>query len=86
MVREIRALIERHTPAVMVGFNSIGYDEGMLRQAFYQTLNPVYLTNTSGNSRMDILKVAHAASEYAPGVLEIPLSDKGRPSFKLGIR
>ncbi len=85
MVREIRALIERHTPAVMVGFNSIGYDEGMLRQAFYQTLNPVYLTNTSGNSRMDILKVAHAASEYAPGVLEIPLSDKGRPSFKLAL-
>jgi len=83
MIREIRAVIERHTPAVIVGYNSIGYDEEMLRQAFYQTLNPVYLTNTGGNSRMDIMKVAHAASEYAPGVLEVPLNDRGRPSFKL---
>ncbi len=83
MIREIRAMIERHTPAVIVGYNSIGYDEGMLRQAFYQTLNPVYLTNTGGNTRMDIMKVAHAASEYTPGVLEVPLNDKGRPIFKL---
>ena len=83
MIREIRAVIERHTPAVIVGYNSISYDEGMLRQAFYQTLNPVYLTNTGGNTRMDIMKVAHAASEYAPGVLEVPLGDRGRPSFKL---
>lgn len=83
MIREIRAVIERHNPAIIVGYNSIGYDEGMLRQAFYQTLNPTYLTNTGGNTRMDIMKVAHAASEYAPGVLEVPLNAKGRPSFKL---
>ena len=83
MVREIRALMERHTPAVIVGYNSIGYDEGMLRQAFYQTLNPVYLTNTGGNTRLDVMKIAHAASEYASEVLEVPLNDRGRPSFKL---
>lgn len=83
MIREIRALIERYTPAVMIGYNSISYDEAMLRQAFYQTLNPTYLTNTGGNTRMDVLKLAHAASQYAPGVLEVPLNDKGRPSFKL---
>ncbi len=85
MIREVRALIERHTPAVIVGFNSIGYDEGMLRQAFYQTLNPVYLTNTDGNTRMDMLRVAHATSEYAPGVLQVPVNDDGRPTFKLGL-
>ena len=83
MIREVRSLIERYTPVVTVGFNSISYDEGMLRQAFYQTLNPVYLTNTGGNTRMDMLRVAHAASEYAPGVLQVPLNDKGRPTFKL---
>lgn len=83
MICEIRALIERYTPAVIVGYNSIGYDEGMLRQAFYQTLNPTYLTNTGGNKRMDVLKLAHAASQYAPDVLEVPLNEKGRPSFKL---
>ncbi|HEY9080474.1 exonuclease domain-containing protein [Magnetovibrio sp.] len=83
MIREIRALIERYAPAVIVGYNSISYDEGMLRQAFYQTLNPTYLTNTGGNMRMDVLKLAHAASQYAPDVLQVPLNDKGKPSFKL---
>jgi len=43
MVSAIRALIKRHSPTTLVGFNSLGYDEAMLRQAFYQTLNPVYL-------------------------------------------
>ncbi len=85
MIREVRTFIERHTPAVIVGFNSIGYDEGMLRQAFYQTLNPVYLTNTDGNTRMDMLRVAHATSEYAPGALQVPVNDDGRPTFKLGL-
>ena len=26
-----------NAPAIIVGYNSIGYDEGMLRQALYQT-------------------------------------------------
>ena len=85
MTREIRSVLERHSPAVIVGYNSIGYDEGMLRQAFYQTLNPVYLTNTRGNTRMDMLRVAHAVSEYAPGVLRVPINDNGRPTFKLDL-
>ncbi len=85
MIRAIRALIEKHAPAVMVGFNSLGYDEGMLRQALYQTLNPVYLTNTSGNTRMDMMRVAHAASQYAPDVLTIPKNAAGQASFKLGL-
>ncbi|ARJ65946.1 hypothetical protein WV31_09920 [Magnetospirillum sp. ME-1] len=83
MIREIVALIRRHSPACMVGFNSLGYDEGMLRQAFYQTLHPVYLTNTGGNTRMDMLRAAHAVAQYAPDVLTLPTNDKGRVSFKL---
>jgi len=83
MIRDIRALVERHAPVVMVGYNSISYDENMLRQAFYQTLNPIYLTNTGGNTRMDVLNLAHAASEYAPGLLSIPTNARGRSVFKL---
>jgi len=83
MIRQIAALIERTAPVVMVGFNSLGYDEGMLRQAFYQTLYPVYRTNTGGNTRMDMLRVAHAVSQYAPEVLTVPETTEGRPTFKL---
>jgi len=85
MIQRIRSLIEHHSPAIMVGFNTLGYDEGMLRQAFYQTLNPIYLTNTGGNARMDMLRVAHAVAQYAPNVLVVPSNAEGRPSFKLGL-
>jgi len=83
MVREIRAFIERWSPAVVTGFNSIGYDEKMLRQAFYQHLHPVYATNTRGNTRMDILILAHAVAIWRPEALNVPLNEKAKPSFKL---
>lgn len=84
LISEIRSLIERHSPAVMVGFNSISFDEGMLRQAFYQTLHPTYLTQLSGNSRMDVMRFAHAVAEHRSDAITVPNNDKGRPSFKLG--
>jgi exodeoxyribonuclease-1 len=83
MVASIRAFIEKWSPAVLIGFNSIGYDENMLRQAFYQNLHPTYLTNTNGNSRMDVMLLAHAVAEHRPDAITIPLNAKGKPSFKL---
>src|SRR5262245_19553584 len=41
------------SPAVFLGYNSLGFDEVLLRQAFYQNLKPVYLTNTNRNKRAD---------------------------------
>ena len=83
MVRAIRAKLEEWSPAVFVGHNSMRFDEHLLRQAFYQTLHPPYLTNTSGNGRMDSLTVLQAASYLAPDVLTVPASEKGRPTFSL---
>jgi len=54
-----------------------------LRQAFYKTLHPPYLTNTSGNCRGDVLRMARAASVFAPDALVVPVDDKGHPVFKL---
>ena len=85
MVRQVRSFIERWSPAILTGFNSISYDEKMLRQAFYQHLHPVYLTNTRGNSRMDILVLAHAVAAWKPEVINVPVNEKGRPTFKLGL-
>ncbi len=85
MTGHIRKFIEKWSPAVLVGFNSIAYDENMLRQAFYQQLHPVYLTNTKGNSRLDILKLAHAVATWRPEAITVPLNEKGRPSFRLGL-
>lgn len=84
MTGQIRAFIERWSPAVLVGFNSISFDENMLRQMFFQGLHPTYLTNTNGNTRMDILRLAHAVAEHRPDAIKVPLNDKGKASFRLG--
>jgi exodeoxyribonuclease-1 len=83
MTCQIRAFIERWSPAVLVGFNSISFDENMLRHAFFQSLHPTYLTNTNGNCRMDVLRLAHAVAAHQPDVLIVPQNEKGKPSFKL---
>jgi exodeoxyribonuclease-1 len=80
----IRRFIERWTPAVITGFNSVSFDEMMLRGAFYQTLHPPYLTNIGGNTRMDVLRLAHAVAEYRPEAINVPLNEKDWPIFKLG--
>lgn len=84
MAGAVRQFIERWTPAVVTGFNSVAFDEAMLRGMFYQTLHPIYVPNTNGNCRMDVLRLAHAVAEHRPDAINVPMNDKGRPSFKLG--
>ena len=83
MVRAIKARLEEWSPALFTGHNSMRFDEHLLRQAFYQTLHPPYLTNTNGNGRLDSLAVLRAASFLEPDVLTVPAGEKGRPTFSL---
>ena len=83
MVRAVKAKLEEWSPAVFVGHNSMRFGEHLLRQAFYQTLHPPFLTNTNGNGRLDSLSVLRATHFLEPGVLTVPTGDKGRPSFSL---
>ena len=83
MVRAIKAKLDEWSPAVFVGHNSLHFDEHLLRQAFYQTLHPPYLTNTKGNGRMDSLSVLQAANFLEPGVLTVPAGENSRPTFSL---
>ncbi len=81
-VRKIRAKMSEWSPATFVGYNSIAFDEELLRQSFFKTLHGAYLTNTGGNSRSDVMRVAHAASIYAPGSINVPTDGK-KESFRL---
>lgn len=83
MIRAIRERLSSWGPAIFLGYNSIDFDEHLLRQALYQTLHDPYLTNKNGNCRGDILKSVRAATVFEPDAIKVPLDDKGRPSFKL---
>ena len=76
-------LFEHWGPAVFIGHNTIGFDEDFLRQLFYQSLLPVYVTNTRGNSRADTLLMIQAFAAVHGDKFEIPVNERGRQVFKL---
>ena len=82
-IRQIRAKLLEWSPATFIGFNSLEFDENLLRQALFQTLHSAYLTNTNGNARSDVMRVAHAVSIYASDSIVVPTNDQGRQTFGL---
>jgi exodeoxyribonuclease I len=83
MISEIRARLMAWSPSLFVGWNSMRFDEEFLRQAFYQSLLPPYLTNTAGNSRADVLDIVRAVTALRPETVSVPRAADGRPSFRL---
>ena len=82
-IRQIQATLKKWSPAIFIGFNSLKFDEHLLRQALFQTLHTAYLTNTNGNTRSDVMRIAHAVSAYAPTSLVVPIDDRGLQTFRL---
>ena len=80
----ISALVDRWSPTIWTGFNSIRFDEELLRQAFYQNLQPnIYVTQFNGNTRFDLLTALYAVWCRQPELLEWPIDETGRVRFKL---
>ncbi|MBN8648314.1 MAG: hypothetical protein J0L55_10195 [Caulobacterales bacterium] len=83
MVAEIKRKLDKWSSSIFLGYNSIRFDEELLRQAFYQNLYPPYLTNTNGNCRNDLMHLVKMVAEFAPGCLQVPVSIDGKRNFKL---
>ena len=83
MIRQLRTKFQQWSPALFMGWNSVEFDERLLRQAFYKTLHDPYQTVRDGNSRTDALRIAQACSIFAPYSLRFPVGKKGAKSFKL---
>jgi len=84
MLGAIHETMVRWTPSMFIGFNSITYDEEVLRQAFYESLRPpIFVTNMNGNSRGDLLKLARVVGTLQPDVLKTFRDQSGRRTFRL---
>lgn len=83
MVRAIRSKLLSWSPAMFLGWNSIDFDEDLIRQALYKTLHDPYLTNTAGNRRSDVMRMAQACHLSAPSALTFPPGIGGKLVFKL---
>ncbi|RUV81539.1 exodeoxyribonuclease I, partial [Mesorhizobium sp. M1A.F.Ca.IN.020.32.1.1] len=83
MVAEVRHKLLAWSPAVFAGFNSIGFDEEMLRNALFQTLFHPYLTSGTGCGRADAYGLVQTACALSSGCLAVPLKVDGRRDFRL---
>lgn len=82
--QQLSGLIDSWGPATWIGYNTIKFDEEVLRQALYQNLHPsIYRTQLDGNDRMDLMKLIYAVRVLRPDVLEWPLNPSGQISYKL---
>ncbi|HBN30970.1 MAG TPA: exonuclease I, partial [Rhodobacteraceae bacterium] len=71
-------------PAIWIGYNSLKFDEAMLRQTFYQTLQTNnYATQAKGNSRFDMMNAVYAVHAKHPELLNWPVNEDGKKIFKL---
>jgi exodeoxyribonuclease I len=84
-MRQVRAKMDGwcREGAIFIGWNSMRFDEAMLRQAYYQSLLPVYQTNTNGNGRADLMRMAQVVSACVPNAIRVPIEGKCKRTFKL---
>lgn len=65
------------------GFNTIRFDEEIMRQCFYENLLDPYISSGKGTFRNDLLTVVRALYARNPDCFEVPKREDGRNNFKL---
>lgn len=65
------------------GYNTIRFDEEIMRQMFWENLLDPYITSGKGTYRNDLLTVVRALYARNPDCIEIPKREDGRNNFKL---
>ena len=66
----LQEFIAKWSPACWLGYNTIAFDEPMMRQMFYQNLQPeIFATQMNGNTRLDVMKMVMATHAETPEVL-----------------
>ncbi len=83
---QLAELINKWSPAVWTGYNSLSFDENVFRQMFYQNLHPsLYLTQINGNQRLDVLKAVYACWGYGMQTPQIPTLNNGKQTSRLDV-
>lgn len=84
MLDIIARALQAWAPATIIGYNTLKFDEEMLRHAFFTHLMPPYATSLNGHRRADLLTMVRAVAMLQPGAIVSPLGPTGKPAFKLG--
>ena len=84
MMKKIRDKFKEWSPATFIGYNSIFFDEEVLRNSLFQSLYNPYLTNTNLNTRADLYKIMIALMPLKNDIVKVPVNPKtNKPIYKL---
>ena len=68
---------------IYVTYNGHRFDEELFRRQFFWNLLPLYMTNTLGASRLDMLSTLQLVANFFPDSLNLPIFDEEDVSMKL---
>ena len=84
MVDKVHKKFTDWSPAIFIGYNSLFFDEVVLRQSLYQSLYDPYLTNTNDNRRTDLYHIMCAITKLRPDIIKLGYNPKTeKESYKL---
>ena len=85
LIKKIQDVFNKWSPAIFIGYNTIGFDEEFLRKTFFKLLLEPYMTQFNGNKRADVLGMARTSKYYYPECLNVGINHKGNQVFKLDV-
>ncbi len=83
LISEISHKFSEWGPATFIGYNSIKFDEEVIRNAFFKNLFDPYLTVKNDNTRVDLLDITRIANFFYPNKIKSLLNEKGSVIMKL---
>jgi len=83
MTMQMHSFLSKFQDSFFVGFNSINFDEEFFRQTLWEHFTFPYLTNTKGNSRLDVLNFVTLVHAFRKNALNVEVNDEGKITFKL---
>ena len=83
MTMQMHNFLSKFQDSFFVGFNSINFDEEFFRQTLWEHFTFPYITNTKGNSRLDVLNFVTLVHAFRKSALNVGKTDEGKITFKL---
>tara|TARA_Y100000589_G_scaffold323572_1_gene358311 strand:+ start:2865 stop:4262 length:1398 start_codon:yes stop_codon:yes gene_type:complete len=83
LISEISKKFSEWSPGIFIGYNSIKFDEEVIRNAFFKNLFDPYLTVKNDNTRVDLLDITRIANFFYPDRIKSLLNKKGSAIMKL---
>ena len=83
MLGEVEKIFKKWSPAIFLGWSSIGFDEELIRKEFFKGIRYPYISSAAPNKRHDGINIARAAYAVDPSILQTEINEKNNVVFKL---